>query len=320
MTHLLNRTCDSSDESFDTNEIPVHDVDVVWIARGTLPGAEALAPGQEWFLDLAVALQRTLSVAEVIDIFSQHVSCLVPHTNIDFMDEDHDTYDIDLGAIAEEQYTYRVGLPNEYLGTLVVERSIAFSDSEVAVLEQVIPAIVYPLHNAQLYRRVLNASAVDPLTGLGNRANLDQTLDRQIAAAHRHGESLAMIMLDVDYFKSINDNYGHTAGDQVLRSLARCIQGCIRDSDQAFRYGGEEFAILLNKTDQLGAELLAERIRSSVAEMAVELDQGWVQVTVSLGVSMWQGESSGLPLLQRADSALYDSKRGGRNRVTLSPV
>ncbi len=154
---------------------------------------------------------------------------------------------------------------------------------------------------------------VDPLTGLGNRRAFDADLQREWACMERSGRPLAMLYADIDRFKGINDKHGHQAGDAILGRVGRAITRTIRTGDQAFRIGGEEFAILLPGTDQNGALVVAERILLSVMTDVV----GPADVTISLGLSVAPGASVTSPdmLIEAADAGLYAAKRAGRNRV-----
>ncbi|MEJ2393974.1 MAG: GGDEF domain-containing protein, partial [Candidatus Thiodiazotropha sp.] len=128
---------------------------------------------------------------------------------------------------------------------------------------------------------------------------------------------LSLIVLDIDLFKRINDSYGHIVGDDVLRQVAQNVEQTIRSSDALYRYGGEEFAIVLNGTDEAGARLLAERIRQSVENLVIGSLKD-VHITLSLGVAVMQADESSKQLFKRADAALYQAKQGGRNRVVTA--
>ncbi|WP_248748835.1 sensor domain-containing diguanylate cyclase [Pseudomonas sp. MWU15-20650] len=160
-------------------------------------------------------------------------------------------------------------------------------------------------------------AATDALTGLANRRTLDQRLRLEWDRAQRSSEPLTLLMIDVDHFKAFNDNHGHPAGDEALRTVAQVIGGNVRrPADLAARYGGEEFAVVLPHTDVKGAWVIAEHIRSSVEHLPrVEGAQG--PITVSIGMSTWDKHSRlSLETLQlRADQALYEAKHSGRNRV-----
>jgi diguanylate cyclase (GGDEF)-like protein len=163
--------------------------------------------------------------------------------------------------------------------------------------------------NAQL--EVL--AVTDGLTSLLNRRAFDERLAREIKSATRYKRPLSLLLLDVDHFKSYNDNYGHPAGDHLLKRLARLLKKTVRDVDAPARYGGEEFAIILPDTTEAGALVLAERLRSSI-EATMQIKRS---VTASFGVALLRSSTNNsASLIEAADAALYHSKEHGRNRVT----
>ncbi|MBN2706622.1 MAG: GGDEF domain-containing protein [Deltaproteobacteria bacterium] len=157
----------------------------------------------------------------------------------------------------------------------------------------------------------------DSLSGLGNRRHFDAVLDTESARADRYRYALSLIMLDLDYFKKINDTFGHQTGDLVLREVGRVLANEIRASDIGCRYGGEEFAIILPETGLMEGRKIAERMRRAIAGRTIET-QGNVllKITASLGVA--SNESRGLDLVKAADQALYEAKQNGRNRVVVA--
>jgi diguanylate cyclase (GGDEF)-like protein len=161
-------------------------------------------------------------------------------------------------------------------------------------------------------------SVRDALTGLYNRRKLDEQLKIELARAVRHGRPLALLMLDIDHFKRVNDGFGHLAGDSVIRHVAKLAASRLRQSDFIGRYGGEEFVAILPEATAEGAIVVAERIRSSVESSVATLDDLRISVTVSVGISEL-GTATGTTegLLGAADEALYRSKSGGRNRVSV---
>ena len=275
----------------------------------------ALSFTPDWLLKLANALQRTLDCEEVLTVFSELTREIVPHQHLQFSnasDEERFT----LGEFAEHACTYDVVLPSERIGAITFTRAAPFREEEMVTLEHLLISLAYPLRNALLYEQAVRAAEKDALTGLGNRAAMETTLARAFAAANRHGDPLSLIMMDVDFFKRVNDDHGHLAGDEVLRALAAALNDIIRETDIAFRYGGEEFVVLLEKTDANGARLLAERIRAHVDSTDIDSSPHTLRVTVSLGVAMLEPGDTRETLLWRADSALLASKASGRNRIT----
>jgi diguanylate cyclase (GGDEF)-like protein len=166
-------------------------------------------------------------------------------------------------------------------------------------------------------------SVTDPLLGIFNRRYLHERLPLETARARRYGQSLSVVMSDLDNFKQINDTYGHQTGDAVLQHAVALTRRALRQSDWMARYGGEEFVIVLPETPLLGAHAVAERMRRLCADTAVELADTHIVVTASFGVATIDGvapsNEDGEALLRQADEALYESKQTGRNRVTCGP-
>jgi diguanylate cyclase (GGDEF)-like protein len=184
----------------------------------------------------------------------------------------------------------------------------------------------FALENAVNRARLLRSGFTDVLTGWHNRRYLQVRLMEELARARRDRETLVCLMLDLDHFKRINDNYGHAAGDDVLRELSQRIESQVRASDVAARYGGEEFVLLLPHTDVDSGARLAERIRFVVGQSPVVFGDGpSVTVTTSIGIASLTPEADdtdlkelGDGLLARADAALYRAKSSGRDRIEIS--
>jgi len=270
-------------------------------------------------LRLAGVLQTSLELDQVLRLFSAELAPLVPHEGLTFFPPSKGAH-VALGQRAHHSVSYCLALYGHSLGTLMVYRDRRFTRNEVDTLEDLMRGLVYPLRNALLYQEALAAALRDPLTGVGNRAALDQALEREIRLARRNGTPLTLLILDVDRFKRVNDTYGHDAGDCVLRTLAHCITTCVRTTDLVARFGGEELAVLLNNTDVQGAYLLAERIRIAVEATQIRYNNKAIQITVSIGVSDLQPEDDSRSLFCRADAALYCAKETGRNRVRYGAV
>lgn len=174
------------------------------------------------------------------------------------------------------------------------------------------------LNNIEMYEKVEDLSNVDGLTGLYNRRYFQLTLERMLMEASRTGHPLSMIMLDIDHFKRVNDTYGHKAGDDVIRFLARTLKNNIRKVDIAARYGGEEFVVLLHNTNVEGAARLAEKIRILVKDATINADGSTLNITSSFGVSSYPSLSMSTgDLVKNSDQALYYSKENGRNMVAI---
>lgn len=173
-------------------------------------------------------------------------------------------------------------------------------------------------HLQQNLEAIRAESLTDPLTGLGNRKYFDRTIDAAVQFAIKQNEPLSLLMLDIDHFKSFNDNYGHLTGDQVLRLVGLSLKQIIKGRDSMARYGGEEFAVVLPATALVKALAVAEQVRRAVTTRELKKKStGEIlgRVTVSVGVSMLQPGDDMDTLIERADACLYAAKRSGRNRV-----
>jgi diguanylate cyclase (GGDEF)-like protein len=175
------------------------------------------------------------------------------------------------------------------------------------------------LENATLHKRLEQAALMDTLTELPNRRQFEESLALELSRLERFGGVLALIVADLDDFKQVNDRYGHLSGDDVLRAFAEVLRANVREVDTAARYGGEEFAVLLPGTDLAGAESVAERIRSQMAERLVATVPGaTLRVTASFGVAAYPSSPTEEALFSAADDALYRAKASGKNRVAVS--
>ena len=170
---------------------------------------------------------------------------------------------------------------------------------------------------AEYHEEIHRLSIMDPLTGVHNRRSLNEFLDREVERARRHGRPLSVVLFDIDHFKRINDQYGHTAGDFTLRDVAARVKGLTRQDELLARYGGEEFALVLPETGLDRALVTAERVRRAIAAAPYEYEGRTFLVTVSGGVGVLPpgGTTTALDVLRRADDCLYEAKRAGRNRV-----
>jgi diguanylate cyclase (GGDEF)-like protein len=196
------------------------------------------------------------------------------------------------------------------------------------VIALIVPAIVAPLFTYQILNLVARLDATeaklrilattDPLTEAFNRRHFEQLAEQEFARVHRYGGVFSVMIFDVDNFKSINDTYGHLAGDHVLSSLTAICQHESRVTDVFARYGGEEFIFLLPASDQPHALAFAERIRQVLAETSIKHSEYDLHLSVSIGVSTYRpGMSSLDSLLTEADAALYQAKRDGKNRISV---
>ena len=202
---------------------------------------------------------------------------------------------------------------------LLVLTSDSFEADHVETVASLATQVVVALENARLHRMVERQAMVDSLTGLANRRSLEESLRTELARATRFGDSVCVVLADLDDFKSVNDKYGHAAGDEVLKAFAAALRKTARESDVAGRWGGEEFALVLPGTDSAGGARLAERARTAIEEHHVEMPNGdFCAVTASFGVAAFPESHELGEILAAADSALYAAKGQGKNRVVVS--
>ena len=192
-----------------------------------------------------------------------------------------------------------------------------YDDADVKLLDAVMPSLAVMIDRADLKHQAgefKQLSVTDALTGLLNRRYLEERLTEEIKRSNRHGFPMSFLMIDVDEFKTYNDNFGHTEGDKALQMVGACLKETLRGADVAARYGGEEFSILLPQTNSAEAEVIAERIRERV-EMKCFPNR---QVTISIGIASCSlSLNSPKDLVSAADKALYQAKRSGRNNVQV---
>ena len=178
-------------------------------------------------------------------------------------------------------------------------------------------AAYYRVRVVDAERQLLQMATIDPLTGLANRTQFHARAAVELSRMQRSGEPVALVLADVDFFKRINDEFGHDAGDKVLVRLAATLREGLRDCDVLARWGGEEFLALLPACDGRGAHEVAERLRQAVAAAPIEIGGRGLDVTMSFGIAEVDGDHDLLAATTRADRALYRSKHEGRNRVTV---
>jgi diguanylate cyclase (GGDEF)-like protein len=211
------------------------------------------------------------------------------------------------------------GVSVEYVGVLAIaRREREFTREEGELLEYLAGQASVSIENASLHEMVQEQAVTDELTGLANSRALHAILEREIERGRRFNSPLALVMVDVDDFKRVNDTYGHQQGDEVLASVASVLRDLSRDIDAPARYGGEELAVVLPQTDSGGAMRLAERMREAVEAMRVPRVGGGapLAVTASFGVAVIPDSASDKSsLIAAADAALYRAKRSGKNRV-----
>jgi diguanylate cyclase (GGDEF)-like protein len=194
-------------------------------------------------------------------------------------------------------------------------RRQAFPPDLASQLEVVAIQVGESVGRARLFEQTERLATTDGLTGLLNHRTFQERTDAQLRQAERYGKKMALILCDIDHFKSVNDTYGHPVGDVVLKGVAATLAKEARTTDLVARYGGEEFAVVMPETDVAGAMVIAERIRERIGKRVFETEQGPLKITMSLGIATYPEDAAKKPeLIEKADACLYHAKRHGRNQ------
>lgn len=264
--------------------------------------------------DISSALQTTLEFNELISVFCNKIQSYIPHNSVEYTNTEFNLA-FKRGVIGRHSCSYALKVEEQQLGELKLTRSQRFSKEELHTLESLLCCLIYPLRNATLFHQALQMAYTDPLTQTHNRAAFNDMLDREIKRANRFDKPLSLIFVDIDHFKTVNDNFGHACGDMVLATVAGRIKETVRGIDIVFRFGGEEFVILLIDTHAEEAIVIAERVRKSIESQTLAYGMEILNMSASLGVSALCSQDDIHSFIKRADTAMYKAKRLGRNRV-----
>lgn len=214
---------------------------------------------------------------------------------------------------------------NSVIGAIVTKSTEeSLIPVEIEYMEQLAAQTSTTINRANVYAEILKHATLDALTGFYNRRQMEERIKQETSSAKRKHTPLCGIMIDIDYFKHVNDTYGHAAGDFILKTTAKIIRSHLREYDIASRYGGEEFSIILPFTKEDEAVMVAERLRKAVANKVINIehvnkknDTKTIQITISLGIYSFKKTDSSEDLLMNADKALYEAKESGRNKVVI---
>jgi diguanylate cyclase (GGDEF)-like protein len=263
---------------------------------------------------LSRRLSTTLSLETQMGILAEEVASVIPFSCMTYR---HQIGSRDFvyvtGIGGPHRCDYRLNLEGKVYGSLTFSRKKRFTEKELEGLELILSAAICPIRNACQFVAVEQAALTDALTGIPNKRAMDDALTRAISLGNRHGQQNSLILCDLDHFKIINDQHGHVVGDHVLQLAAKELQKAIRTSDEVYRYGGEEFAVILPHTSEADARAVADRIRQFVGTIRVNCGESTIAVTTSCGVAMRLQEENPEQWLARADEALYRAKDSGRD-------
>ena len=257
---------------------------------------------------LVTQLQKTLELNKLLNMFSVEASRIVQFAGLQF----HSTEGvIEMSGSKNEgkNYAFDLMADGERLGQLIYfcHNLPNYAKQKLAKLHSV---LVYPLRNALMFSRVKKLATKDALTGLNNRSQFDDSLFRKLERSRRHHRSFGLMLLDLDNFKQVNDSQGHQFGDQVLVDFANILTESVRGTDTVFRFGGDEFAILVDDDKLNVSSILANRIRKRVHKHQLLKEHA---VTTSIGFSLSQAKDTTTSIFERADKALYAAKNDGRD-------
>lgn len=259
-------------------------------------------------------LSTTLSLETQMGILTEEIQSVIP---FDCMTYRHQISARDFvyatGMGGPHRCDYRLNLEGQYYGSLTFSRKRRFAEKELEGFELILSAAICPIRNACRFIAVEQAALTDALTGIPNKRAMDDALARATSLGNRHGLEHSLILCDLDHFKVINDEHGHVVGDHVLQLAAGELQKAIRTSDEVYRYGGEEFAILLPQTSEADARAVADRIRQFIGSIRVNCGETDIDLTTSCGVAMRLQDEEAQQWLARSDEALYRAKANGRN-------
>ena len=262
----------------------------------------------KWENDFKLVWPKACNDERIFDILTQ----LTPETEYILSNNDK------IGAfplISEE---------GDVSGCIVARSTLdALSKRDISYLEQLTRQSAITINRANSYSKILQYATIDALTNLNNRRQFELRLWQEIATTKRQKNPLCAMMIDIDFFKKVNDTYGHASGDAVLKGVAAIIKSTLRESDIPSRYGGEEFAVLLPFTKIEEAQIVGERLRKAVESSPIPVnDEGaenkTINVTISMGIAEFNNQEMGEELFERADKALYKAKKSGRNKVCIN--
>ncbi len=277
-------------------------------------GGLSFEPGHNNLLDLAnqitISLQTTLVVDKQIKLSFDAIRSFF---ELDGMHYQHEAEHlrIRIGRMSKHSCKYQLSSQGEDYGQITFARAKRWAEEDLLAIEKILERLVWPLRNALSYQKAMNHAMFDHLTGVGNRLALETHLEREISFAERYKTDLTLVMLDVDHFKRVNDLHGHDKGDEVLIELAQRLDSSLRRTDALFRFGGEEFTLIMPRTQIASGRFVAERLLRTINSQPI----AGLPITISMGLSQWHSQQSPRELLRCADSALYDAKHHGRNCV-----
>lgn len=260
-------------------------------------------------LALVMTVQKCLEPKALLNQLVEFVADFLPVRGLAWQAEGFEIRTPDFEMLDKVQKVL-LSLPDQVLGFLAIDSKRALSPEEIDWLERLLDSVVYPLRNVCLYQQALATAERDALTGLKNRRAFDTAIEQELARFTRYGIHSTLVAVDLVSFKAINDTWGHDVGDEVLVRVGQGLRQVLRETDQAFRYGGDEFTAILPATHAHGAQKFAERLNHWLVQHPLVIKSGeQVPIRATIGHAQTQAESDARDWFRRADQALYESKR-----------
>ncbi|MBL4910678.1 MAG: GGDEF domain-containing protein [Alteromonadaceae bacterium] len=265
-------------------------------------------------LVLLERLQTTLDVEKLLIIFAKEAEKLVDFSGLYFKSQNFSAC-IKGSRTAKVERTFELKIDNEFIGVLTYSVKKPISISKYKILNQLHQHLLYPLRNALNYQLATKLAMQDALTGLGNRRYFDKQLTRAIHQANRHQTQVGLILGDLNKFKAVNDNHGHQVGDLVLQHVAKAMLASVRDCDSVFRFGGDEFAIIVENASDNSLKIIENRVNIAINNDALLAKY---QLTCSLGCTFMNRADNEKSIFERADQALYRQKMNIKRNINYT--
>jgi diguanylate cyclase (GGDEF)-like protein len=255
-------------------------------------------------MSLLEQLQTTLSLEKLLDIFAMEAARYIQFSGLYFKSEIA-SKTLRGSRKSKQERHFELKLNNEFIGAITYGINSPISMNHYKDLQRIHKILLYPLKNALQYHQAMQLAMQDSLTNLGNRRYFDDQLKRAMHNANRQHEKVGLILMDLNKFKAINDNYGHSIGDQVLMQFSDVLRTCVRDSDSIFRFGGDEFAIIVEHASEDALDIIQNRIDGA---LKTNIILSKYQVGCSLGTTFMNRADNEQTLFERTDAALYREK------------
>ncbi|MEW6994497.1 GGDEF domain-containing protein [Colwelliaceae bacterium MEBiC 14330] len=258
-------------------------------------------------------LQTTLDIDELLNIFAAEASRYVEFSGLYFESKQLNKT-LRGSRKAKKELQFDLKLANDFIGILTYGIDCPVSLANHKLLEQLHQCLLHPLKNAISYHCAMELAMQDALTGLGNRRYFDEQLKRSMHNANRQHSLVGLVLGDLNKFKSINDTYGHATGDVVLQEFAKILRHCIRDSDSLFRFGGDEFAIILENATETALAVIEQRINKALINNVI---LSKYQLGCSIGATLMNRADNGVSFFKRADDTLYRKKKQSNTHLSV---